>query len=357
MSLFRLLERKNVKFSSLIRGLHVEKFATARHAGEENSRWIEEHEANIKVQPRQAWKNYNSAPRLPYLRFDALESTVRNEIERSRTEKKLHLSTLPRFSKILNGLRPHELTVFTGPTGCGKTTVLTQMSMDYCMQEVRVLWGSFEIRNPRLAQIMLQQLATTPLVDEETNTLLEYKYLDASTRLSRIPMNFMNLFGSTGLDTVLETMEMSMSSGGPKPQLIILDNLQFMLSGQGSSSLDRWELMDRAIVNLRAFCNAFPVHIILVVHPRKELDDTYLGISSVAGSAKATQEADNVIILQKLPDRRYLEIKKNRFHGELGRVRIAFDSKSKMVAEQDDIEAPPEKEVPADEPHNPHRQE
>ena len=44
------------------------------------------------------------------------------------------------------------------------------------------------------------------------------------------------------------------------------------------------------------------VHVTLVIHPRKENEGSDLNISSVFGSAKATQEADNVIILQKQDD-------------------------------------------------------
>lgn len=40
------------------------------------------------------------------------------------------------------------------------------------------------------------------------------------------------------------------------------------------------------------------VNIILVIHPRKDDDRMPLGISSIFGTAKATQEADMVIILQ-----------------------------------------------------------
>lgn len=40
------------------------------------------------------------------------------------------------------------------------------------------------------------------------------------------------------------------------------------------------------------------VNIILVIHPRKEDDRVALNISSVFGTAKATQEADLVLILQ-----------------------------------------------------------
>jgi len=219
------------------------------------------------------------------------------------------------------------------------------MSLDWASQGVPVLWGSFEVRNPRLAQTMLQQIVRSPLFqDSDEKSFDEGLWQEASRRLGQLPLQFMDLHGSCNLETVLEAMEATIQSivasakeerggGEEKPLLIILDNLQFMLSGQGNSALDRWEVMDRAISAVRSFCSYWPVHLMLVVHPRKEADDTLLGISSVAGTAKATQEADNVIILQKIQDDRYLEVKKNRFHGELGRVPIGFLPEERLIAE------------------------
>ncbi len=42
----------------------------------------------------------------------------------------------PRLTSVLKGHRPGELTVFTGPTGRGKTTLLAEMSLDLCSQKV-----------------------------------------------------------------------------------------------------------------------------------------------------------------------------------------------------------------------------
>ena len=42
-------------------------------------------------------------------------------------------------------LRRGELTVFTGRTGSGKTTFLSEYSLDLCMQGVNTLWCSFEV--------------------------------------------------------------------------------------------------------------------------------------------------------------------------------------------------------------------
>jgi hypothetical protein len=78
-----------------------------------------------------------------------------------------------------------------------------------------------------------------------------------------------------------------------------------------------------------------------VIHPRKELDGVRLGLSSVFGGAKATQEADNVIIVQlgALNEdgvevgERTLDVRKNRFDGDLGRVPFRYDQRLRRIHE------------------------
>lgn len=80
----------------------------------------------------------------------------------------------------------------------------------------------------------------------------------------------------------------------------------------------------------------YQVHVTLVVHPRKEDESSALSISSFFGSAKATQEADTVIIIQNDANRRkYLDVKKNRFDGTLGYSPIYFQSKSGRYVEDE----------------------
>ena len=78
------------------------------------------------------------------------------------------------------------------------------------------------------------------------------------------------------------------------------------------------------------------VHVTLVVHPRKEDESSKLSISSFFGSAKATQEADTVIIIQNDANRRkYLDVKKNRFDGTLGYSPIYFQTQSGRYVEDE----------------------
>jgi twinkle protein len=106
---------------------------------------------------------------------------------------------------------------------------------------------------------------------------------------------------------------------------IIVDNLQFMLSGQ-ASGVERFQLQEETVAHLRKFATEHSCHVTLVVHPRKEDAGAPLSVSSIFGSAKVTQEADNVVILQNSFDGKpkYLEVLKNRFSGDLGCVPIAF---------------------------------
>ncbi len=79
---------------------------------------------------------------------------------------------------------------------------------------------------------------------------------------------------------------------------------------------------------LRKFATDRNVHLTVVVHPRKEDDQTPLGLSSFYGSAKATQEADIVLILQQNGSEKHIQVKKNRFDGTLGSAPLFYDSAS-----------------------------
>lgn len=222
------------------------------------------------------------------------------------------------------------------------------MSLDYCFQGVRTLWGSFEIKHTRLARIMIQQVAAQSLFhddnkvedseiietnDQNINLIIKEDVINQAQKiLQNSPIFFMDYFGSTPLETILESMHQAVRDH--QIQHIILDNLQFMLSGQYTNgSFDKFDLTDRTVAALRNFATNRNVHITLVIHPRKELDDTPLGLASVSGTAKATQEADNVIILQKIGDSRYIDVKKNRFDGLIGSVPIRFDSNARLILE------------------------
>jgi len=132
---------------------------------------------------------------------------------------------------------------------------------------------------------------------------------------------------SCEIQQILEAMDFSVYTDDTKH--IIIDNLQFMMPRMNflsaKSAFGKFEFMDSIIDKFRRFATEKNVNIILVVHPRKEEESSDLTISSVFGSAKATQEADLVLILQKQDDVLRLDIKKNRYDGVLGKLQLGFN--------------------------------
>lgn len=241
--------------------------------------------------------------------------------------------SLPSLTTLTKGFREGELVIFTGPTGSGKTTMLSQLTLDFAKAGAPTLWGSFEIKNTRLLQSMLKQFHPKELLDLVSPARLER----VADSFEALPLVFMNFHGGSQLEEVLEAMDFAVYQYDIKH--IVLDNLQFMTApshaaGRGGGVGDKFEYQDRAISAFRKFCSEKMVNIILVIHPRKDDDRLALHLSSIFGTAKATQEADMVVILQKMDDQQmFVDIKKNRFDGQLGKFDVNFNFMSKLFYE------------------------
>ena len=211
--------------------------------------------------------------------------------------------------------------MFTGRTGSGKTTFISEYSLDLCMQGVNTLWGSFEVRNVRLAKMQLKQFSG---INIEENLGQFDKWADKFTKL---PMYYLTFHGAEQVDKVLDAMGYAVYVYDIAH--VIIDNLQFMMGTDGLKTLDRYYAQDLIIGKFRKFASLHNVHLTLVIHPRKE-DDDKLTVNSIFGGAKATQEADNVLLLQEEEvnekvKRKYVQVAKNRFTGDLGVVPLFFN--------------------------------
>ncbi|XP_030630152.1 twinkle mtDNA helicase [Chanos chanos] len=253
--------------------------------------------------------------------FRQLREDVYGELANTEQVAGVKWTRFPELNKLLKGHRKGELTVFTGPTGSGKTTFISEYALDLSTQGVNTLWGSFEINNVRLAKIMLTQFSMQRLEEN----LDQY---DAwADKFEELPLYFMTFHGQQNIKVVLDTMQHAVYMYDISH--VIIDNLQFMM-GQEHISVDKFAVQDHIIGAFRKFATNSCCHVTLIIHPRKEEDDKELQTASIFGTAKASQEADNVLILQEkklvtCPGRRSLQVAKNRFDGDVGIFPLEFN--------------------------------
>ncbi|KAH8353491.1 hypothetical protein KR084_011357 [Drosophila pseudotakahashii] len=262
--------------------------------------------------------------------FGAMRNDILSELQNIEKVNGVKWKRFPVLNKLLKGHRRGELTILTGPTGSGKTTFMSEYSLDLAMQGVSTLWGSFEIRNTRLAATLLRQYVGYPLDDR----LQEFNHWAAE--FERLPLYFMTFHGQQPLKPVLEAIEHA--SYVHDVMHVIIDNLQFMM-GVSTYRGDKFWEQDSIIAAFRSFATKHNVHVTLVMHPRKERQEDELTTSSVFGTAKATQEADNVLIIQdkrltSVRGKKYLQIAKNRYSGDLGIMPLEFDKDALSYSSQ-----------------------
>ncbi|MBV2181704.1 MAG: toprim domain-containing protein [Castellaniella sp.] len=179
--------------------------------------------------------------------------------------------------------RPAQVSVWTGINGHGKSLMLMQALIPVMMAGVPICVFSGELPPPKQLKRLAKQITG---IDRAAPAFLDYV-----AQWLRDRMWIFNTTGVATLDRLLEVFGYGAKRYGIKH--FVIDSLMMTdvpEDGPGAMTAQR-----KAMARIVAFAHAADVHVHLVAHPRKAIDEKHSpGKLDVAGSGHITNGADNV---------------------------------------------------------------
>lgn len=226
-------------------------------------------------------------------------------------------SGIAKLDEMLKGFRTCEVTVWTGQSGHGKSTVLSQLVLNWLTFGQKSAIYSAELRPERYLNWMMKQ-ATGKGYPNRTEKRRAMAWV--GPRVAMIDKQ-----GSIELPDLIACMEYMTCRYGIGQ--LIVDSLQFV--NAGADELKAQKAIMQALVD---FANRHRVHVHLVAHPRKaEHDGAEVGRSDIKGNVSIEQLAHNIITVVRGQHGTKMVVKKNREYGVLGDAWLMVDGDSKQV--------------------------
>lgn len=246
------------------------------------------------------------------------------------------------FDNLWGGIRPNELSIWTGETGGGKSTHAANIAYNLANDHHPVLIASFEMKPAMILRKMVQMETGSPLTE-----LRKERLEKALTRISTLPIYFLDAYGQIGLEELKNGIYYARRRYGI--ELATLDHLHFFLKYSGDHER---QAIDQALTNIKGWAMELGIHIILVVHPTKlTYDNKVVHLNDLKGSSGLKQIPDNVLSIwrprgeddsKKPTNEIVLYILKVRDDaGDEGKIILTFDKRSQSYSDPAPREASP----------------
>lgn len=200
----------------------------------------------------------------------------------------------------IGGLCLGDVTLLTGRAGAGKTSLLNTMLLNIADRGYRSIVWSGEMQSSRFQSWLNQTAAGKNFVKQrqgyddwwycpkevadKINAWLSDKIL---LRNNDYSAHWGALF-----DDIKEEVE------SIHPNVVVLDNLASMYIDCYDG--DRNERQSQFIAELKNFAKVSDIHVILVVHPRKEQGNALLRMESISGTFDLVNLCDNVLLAHRV---------------------------------------------------------
>lgn len=201
-----------------------------------------------------------------------------------------------KFSDFTGGLRMYEFTIFCGATGAGKTQFLANLMVHLTRQGVKVFCAPVETGPTDVARRMISAVSGIDVNDGDPHEFNRFKPA-ISNNLEMMSNTFFSTYDNrVDVQEMVQNLKYLNEKEGV--QVAILDNLNFFL--KPTNSADMILEMDTAVHEFVMLAKKIPIHIFLVMHPRKTEQGKLTSEFDIKGSSTAVQEASNILIMNKL---------------------------------------------------------
>lgn len=243
-------------------------------------------------------------------------------------KKGLHI-VYPKLNKMLRGLRPEALYMFTAGSGCGKSTVVKEMSYELMFnQDIKV--GCIYLEESDKSAMkgyiaMHNDIEATEFRDNPD--LISQKSKDEARKILSKNGVFFKHFGSLPVDSLIAKVEYMIS--GCDCQVVILDHISLAISGNETDN--ERKSIDVLMTKLRTTIQKTGRTVLAISHisrPKGDSKDANNGgkinITNLRGSASLEQLSDVVVALEREQFSEnsstivQLKVLKNRLGGVLG---------------------------------------
>lgn len=205
---------------------------------------------------------------------------------------------LKSMNLLFGGLRPREFTILCGATGVGKTQFLSNLSYDLMLQRIPHFVASVETGYSDYVKRIFSVMAGENLnLGKKIPMEKIHRTFESNAEVIKFGSAFLSLYDNRiSVDRLL--LEIKANIEINKTQIVILDNMNFFT--EVVCATDANVESDRVVHEFIMFCKRNPVHIIMVMHPRKTLDGRVESEFDIKGSSTSVQEAHNVLLLNRI---------------------------------------------------------
>ena len=213
------------------------------------------------------------------------------------TSKERVLSGIDRLDELIKGFEMGCITIWTGLTNAGKTTVMTMITKQTIMQGEKVFYFNGEQTKDDFKNNLYKQSVrkeNLKAVRYKKTSIVDFFVKDEEVeKLNKLYDNSLFVYNNNAPRTIeflIEAMEEVNQKYGVR--VFMLDNFMQIDTKSSDEYREQKDIMEK----LRTFAVNKNVHIHLVAHPRKtDKFQTRITIYDVLGSSNLVNKAYNVI--------------------------------------------------------------